>query len=391
MRYIAIILLSFFTINSTFAESIQFEDKDWQGLLGKAKKENKLIFIDAYTTWCGPCKWMAENVFTDESVGEFFNANFINAKFDMEKGEGIDLAKKYGVNVYPSLLWVNGDGEVVHRMCGAREVDVFLAAGKTAVNEKANYKYYASAASNTSSPEFMYEYIQLLSDACQSIDDIVGDYLDSRSGGDLMREEYFRIIADFGVSYKSSSFKYLITNREQFETAFGEETINQTITDILMWEMTKAIRTYSVNPEVYKNLVADLSQMNFEERDYILGLGASQMALKSKDWDGVYEAGLKLEKYEELVDPQTWNQIAWAMYEQVDNKSKLKAALRWINLALERETNSYMLDTKAALHIKLGNKIEAIYWAEEALKAATEEGQNIDLYEERLAEANNMK
>lgn len=64
---------------------ISFEHSSWEDILKKAKEENKLIFIDAYTTWCGPCKMMARNVFTDAEVGTFFNQNFINVKLDMEK------------------------------------------------------------------------------------------------------------------------------------------------------------------------------------------------------------------------------------------------------------------------------------------------------------------
>ena len=55
---------------------------------------NKPIFIDCYTTWCGPCKYLSTSVFPDKKVGEFYNENFICLKFDMEKGEGLDIAKK---------------------------------------------------------------------------------------------------------------------------------------------------------------------------------------------------------------------------------------------------------------------------------------------------------
>nr|WP_309762545.1 thioredoxin family protein [Chryseobacterium sp. SORGH_AS_1175] len=69
-------------------ESIQFQDVPFKDLIAKAKKENKIVFIDAYASWCGPCKMMERNVFTKKSVGDYFNTNFVNARFDMEKGEG---------------------------------------------------------------------------------------------------------------------------------------------------------------------------------------------------------------------------------------------------------------------------------------------------------------
>ena len=89
-----------------FGQGMQFETGSFEEIKAKAKKENKLIFLDAYTTWCGPCKWMAKTVFTNDTVAQYYNANFINAKIDMEKGEGIELAKKYAVRCYPNLLMV---------------------------------------------------------------------------------------------------------------------------------------------------------------------------------------------------------------------------------------------------------------------------------------------
>ena len=70
-------------------KGISFHDnKPWKEILQLAKKENKLIFMDCYTSWCGPCKALAKNVFTQEKVGDFFNPRFINVKYDMEKGDG---------------------------------------------------------------------------------------------------------------------------------------------------------------------------------------------------------------------------------------------------------------------------------------------------------------
>jgi thioredoxin 1 len=79
-----------------------------------AKKENKLVFIDVYATWCRPCKMLKRNTFSDKKIGEFYNKNFINVEIDAEKGEGKEIAAKYNVRAYPTLLFVNPDGTVVH-------------------------------------------------------------------------------------------------------------------------------------------------------------------------------------------------------------------------------------------------------------------------------------
>src|ERR1700743_1756251 len=100
MQKIAIIVvLVFYSITNTNAQnrSIQFQQGTWQQIKDKAAAQNKLIFMDCYTTWCGPCKWMADNVFTNDTVADYFNQHFICATFDMEKGEGKTLQKNYNV------------------------------------------------------------------------------------------------------------------------------------------------------------------------------------------------------------------------------------------------------------------------------------------------------
>lgn len=88
-------------------------------VLEAAKAENKLVFVDFYTTWCLPCKLMDEDVFTDQEFGTFMNDNFINYKIDAEKGGGPDLALVYQVMVFPTLLFLDSNGRVLVRKDGA--------------------------------------------------------------------------------------------------------------------------------------------------------------------------------------------------------------------------------------------------------------------------------
>ncbi|MGV3529762.1 MAG: DUF255 domain-containing protein [Flavisolibacter sp.] len=113
--------------------SIKFSESRWASILAQAKKENKLIFVDAYTEWCRPCILMARNVFTLDKVADFYNQNFVNVSLDMEKGEGPELNKKYKVAAYPTYLFINGDGKIVYQEGGYKEPDVFINTGKAAL------------------------------------------------------------------------------------------------------------------------------------------------------------------------------------------------------------------------------------------------------------------
>ncbi len=116
---------------------IQFFQGTLAQAQAKAKAEKKLIFMDAYTVWCGPCKWMAANTFTDSEVAAYYNKNFINLKMDMEKGEGPGLARKYGVRAYPTLYFLNPDGTVAHQVMGGRGPDDFIKLGKSVIKDHA--------------------------------------------------------------------------------------------------------------------------------------------------------------------------------------------------------------------------------------------------------------
>jgi thiol:disulfide interchange protein len=127
------VLIICFSFISNAQKGIQFFQGTWKEVLEKAKKEKKPIFVDAYTVWCGPCKYMAANVFTDEKVGEYYNKNFINYKFDMEKGEGPEFANKYRITAYPTLLYINAEGKIIHRVVGGKQPEQFIEDGKRAM------------------------------------------------------------------------------------------------------------------------------------------------------------------------------------------------------------------------------------------------------------------
>ncbi len=122
-----------------YAQGITFEHITFEEALVKAKKSDKLIFIDFYTEWCGPCKMLSKSVFPNQKVGELFNKEFINLKLDAEK-EGLANARKYKVNAYPTLLFINGDGEMVYKKVGGIDVDKLLAMGQN-VLQTANSDY----------------------------------------------------------------------------------------------------------------------------------------------------------------------------------------------------------------------------------------------------------
>jgi thioredoxin 1 len=124
------------TTAATATQGITFIEADWNKALAEAKKQHKLIFLDAYTSWCGPCKLLKKNTFSDKAAGEFFNKNYINVAIDMEKGFGPALLEKYGVNAFPTLLIIDENGKKISFTRGFIPAEVLIEFGKDALAKK---------------------------------------------------------------------------------------------------------------------------------------------------------------------------------------------------------------------------------------------------------------
>lgn len=117
----------FVKISNKDGVGIEFQAINLEEAKKLAKETNKLIFIDVYTAWCGPCKLMAKGPFQEEKVGKIFNKKFINLKIDAEKdADGLFVSRAYSVRAYPTLLFINGDGKLVKNIIGYQSAENLL-------------------------------------------------------------------------------------------------------------------------------------------------------------------------------------------------------------------------------------------------------------------------
>lgn len=148
--------------------------------VAKAKQTNKLVFLDCYTSWCGPCKMMSNTVFPQEKVGAYMNPRFVNIKIDMEKGEGVELAKRLQISAYPTFIIFNGDGNEIGRFLGGCDADAFIKKVEQASTDNSSAEMDKRFADGERDPEFLTEYLQMLSksrkrDQCNEVAEILLD------------------------------------------------------------------------------------------------------------------------------------------------------------------------------------------------------------------------
>ena len=164
MRKIITIVLAVFAITAG-AQTNFNEGKTFQQILDQAKAEGKPVFIDCYTSWCGPCKQMATKVFPQKEAGDYFNSKFVCWKVDMEKGEGPELAKKYDVAAYPTFLIVNSDGSLRASQVGSAPLEKFIKDIDALLNEEKGLPWYQQQFKEGNRDKaFLKDYMQLLDD-----------------------------------------------------------------------------------------------------------------------------------------------------------------------------------------------------------------------------------
>lgn len=217
--------------------SMSFESGDFNTALSKAAQEKKLLFIDFYTTWCGPCKQMSKEVFTNDGVADYFNKQFVNLKIDAEKGEGVDLAKKFQVKGFPTFVILNHTGEEVFRTVGALASDAFLEKIKKGLDPKRSpEKLKERYEKGERTPQLIYDYMgQLFQEGKEDCGKkVTDDYFNSLSMKKKVKPENFFLYKRFFVSDSlgNPKIQFLIANKELFCETIGKKEVE----DLLqMW------------------------------------------------------------------------------------------------------------------------------------------------------------
>ena len=114
------------SVRAQLPTGVQFFAGSWQAALTEAKRQNKPLFVDVYTTWCPPCRRMDREAFPNAKVGETYNARFVNYKINAEFGEGADVARSYAVASYPTALYIAPNGELMQRSVGYGGINALI-------------------------------------------------------------------------------------------------------------------------------------------------------------------------------------------------------------------------------------------------------------------------
>ncbi len=389
-----LILLLFTLPLLVFAQEkgISFEhNTTWAKVKEQAKAENKYIFVDAFTTWCGPCKWMSENVFPQEKVGTFFNENFVNLKIQMDETEGDSedvkswreeakrFAKDYKIAAYPTFLIFNPDGELVHRIVGGGEPDQFIASAKEGLDPDTQYetlvkKFQANPtdkeiAKATAAAAVKAYDRDLTATAMEAL-------INNSTTDELLADDMISLITKNIGKPGSKAFEAILANKAKVDEKLGAGKADQLLgAAIINTEIAPVVMKSET--DIFDKTVDEVSKKypNVSLTNLVASFKPNYYARK-QNWPAfrdAVDAYIKLDPSK--ITANHLNSFAWAIFENCDDPACVESALAWSKKSLEEAQDPALIDTYANLLHKLGKTKEAIEWQEKAIAAVGEDGK----------------
>ena len=232
-----------------------FQELSLEKAREQARAENKPIFLDCYTSWCGPCKMMANDVFTLEAAGNYFNKNFVCVKIDMEKGEGPAIGKQYEVDAYPTFLIINADGKLMHKLVGAMPLEELIENVECGLkaNSIAEYEALYQAGKLDKTEQMAYWRLLSISGEVVKAQTVGDDLWGKLSEKDKLNSTYWPLLRSRATTIEGEEMKFVCANREYFEKEVGKEEVGKLIYNSFITELNMMI-VYQLPAKKYEKV-----------------------------------------------------------------------------------------------------------------------------------------
>lgn len=350
------------------AQDSIFFQQNWKKALKLAKKEKKLIFLDAYTTWCGPCKRMESTTFKNPAVIKLLNEKFIPVHLNMEQGEGIALARQYKIGGYPTFLFVDAVGKVLHGDAGFKDDAMLIEMCNLALDDKENLAAW----------DAKFEAGKLDKEQLRK-------YIDKRAilmnaSNDAAIEAYLKLLPnwtepegmDFIINYVNNpgslGFLYLLENKGKFIEKYSANRVNQITEGVVYQELTRGLHKAGIEPMqkifklMYPEEVAEKYTAKYQTVYY--------QAIA--DGDKYFKACEAYTKQFPPEDPAEWADLAVGASLVCNDKAQLTSMMDWLDKSLKEEETFECHLAKAYLLKAMGKKKKAKKQAEKTIAWAKE-------------------
>lgn len=218
-----------------------------------AKNEGKMIFIDFFTDWCGPCRRMANEVFPQKEVGDFMNQKFVCVKYNAEK-EGKQLAARFEVKAYPTFIILNDQEEVQAEIKGAMDGPDFIAKISANLNpdmSPARMEEHYKAGIRT--PELVnnYAFYKMEQGKEKEGFKIIDDYFASLTDAQRLSAPNAFIFTRYTMNTDDVKGKFMVDHRNEFDPAV-RDAINERVEKLYNAALIGYFSGYILSTNKYK-------------------------------------------------------------------------------------------------------------------------------------------
>ncbi|WP_108867217.1 thioredoxin family protein [Aquimarina aquimarini] len=359
-----IILLSLLVLSSNhiFSQGIDFEHSNWDEIKAKAKTEKKLIFVDVYTDWCAPCKKMSKEVFPIKELGDYYNPRFVSVKIDAEKGEGIALAKKYGVISYPTFLFLDATGKLLHITSAYADKDAMIELAKTAQNPKKRFTVLDDEFNKGNrDKDFIKKYLSQLIKLGGETDNKLGIYLNSLPQKEVFTKHTYELIHKYAFNIKSIPFEILINNFDSFSKIIPEKKLINKISKRYILTQSHHVGAGFAEKYVDTTVIPFLRTTNYPYKDKLIAqIEINYLKNCQKYKEAIDRIIPFLEQYASDDFDLIMDHIGIANYSPIDLKSDtLKEFITWSNktiLIRPQNMDAHIMNMKLNLTSKNYNQ-----------------------------------
>jgi thiol-disulfide isomerase/thioredoxin len=359
--YIILILLLALQVN-VCSQNLITIDQDIDKAKAIALKENKLILIDFYTTWCVPCKKLDKLIFENDSIRKILNQNFVLLKYNAEKDTVFNLSKKYHIFSYPTGLILNKEGFVLNKIFGfkgndfkslSESVHKFTIEAIALNEENKIINGYSNKVDISKYPDFYKKFVNRQKTNLDS-----SQFLSYwKNSKDILSEEYFSTLIYFGNQVPAFVSDLAEKNREKYRQLFGGLE-----TDILFYKLSSSVIDNAISTKSDENFkkAIDFTKRNLDTswtKTLIPRYKIDFLTSQGK-WEEVYSINENLKKENKFSDDDI-NTFSWEVYEKCDDKNVIIKCVQLMKELIDKKPDYANLDTYACILYKSGNKIES--------------------------------
>ncbi len=292
MKKLTTTLLALLSAVTLMAQGIAFEPEGTtlEQASARAKAQKKLIFLDCYTQWCGPCKKMARDVFPMAEVGTFMNPKFVSIKIDMESAYGAPLAKKLQITAYPTFIIFNADAQEIGRFLGGSPADEFMKKVEEKSKDNSSSQLQARWQRGDRDPQFLQEYLNTLNASYKGEEaDLVAEAILEGKEATFANDSTLRMIFMRSINNPfAKSFVYTVKNPAALKAAIGDMPVEMKIKNVLETYHRQLINehdgTASLDQQKFDQFVALLSEMGIKEADHYRLITLITLSEKQKNF-----------------------------------------------------------------------------------------------------------